>query len=269
MRSPDGLCDIGYFCNIGSLIPNPTDSSNGGNICAAGGYCDLGSYQSSPCAPGTFNTNTGGKSEADCKACTAGFYCTGTTGLGYPAETGPCVSGFYCTGGATTPKQNIAAKGTYTVLNTGAIPKVYPTAEIKCAKKTYNPYPAQAACINCELGYYCNEVGLAENIVACPEGQYCPISTDVPVDCPIGTFNHLKNGGSEATNCYDCLAGNYCSTAGKNAVTGLCDAGYYCKTKAEKLTETTDRPGFAGPCPIGHYCPQGSVEPVPCPPGTF
>lgn len=72
-------------------MPNPTDGTTG-NVCEAGGYCDLGSYQSTPCAPGTFNPDTGAQSEADCKACTPGYYCTGfDSGAGtdgFPDETG-------------------------------------------------------------------------------------------------------------------------------------------------------------------------------------
>lgn len=24
-----------------------------------------------------------------------------------------------------------------------------------------------------------------------------------------------------------------------------------------------------GPCPVGHFCPQGTTQPQPCPEGTF
>jgi len=73
LKSPDGLCDMGYFCISKATTPNPTDGTTG-NVCVAGGFCDLGSFESVSCRPGTFNTNTGGTSEAECIACTPGKY---------------------------------------------------------------------------------------------------------------------------------------------------------------------------------------------------
>lgn len=42
---------------------------------------------------------------------------------------------------------------------------------------------------------------------------------------------------------------------------------YYCTGGSEISTPTNDHSG--GLCPPGHYCPSGSVSPVPCPPGTY
>lgn len=51
---------------------------------------------------------------------------------------------------------------------------------------------------------------------------------------------------------------------------GLCSAGYYCEGGA---TDAIPRgtPGFplSGPCPLGHYCPEGTHFPVACPVGTL
>jgi hypothetical protein len=133
LNAPDGLCDIGYFCNAGQTTSNPT-------ICALGGYCDMGSFSTIPCAPGTFNPNTGGNSEKDCSACTPGFYCQGTGGI----ETGKCYNGYYCTGGSTNPYQNIASKGYFASNATTA-----PSVQTACPVKKYNPYTAQATCLDC------------------------------------------------------------------------------------------------------------------------
>ena len=108
LRSPDGLCDIGYYCIQGATTPNPTDGTLG-NVCVAGGFCDLGSFESVTCKPGTFNTATKGTSEADCIACTPGQYCAGT----FISSTQPCTAGYYCTAGSTIPTSTAAAKGYY------------------------------------------------------------------------------------------------------------------------------------------------------------
>jgi len=91
--------------------------------------------------------------------------------------------GYYCDGGATSPYQNIASKGHYTLI--GA------TEEIECPVKFYNPYTAQSACLDCKPGFYCDEKGMAENIKSCPTGNYCPLSSELPLKCPVGTFNNL------------------------------------------------------------------------------
>lgn len=42
---------------------------------------------------------------------------------------------------------------------------------------------------------------------------------------------------------------------------------YYCIEGA--VTSTPSDGISGGPCPEGHYCPEGSVEPLPCNPGTY
>lgn len=41
LKSPDGLCDPGYFCLGSAKIPNPTDNVMG-KICPTGGFCEYG-----------------------------------------------------------------------------------------------------------------------------------------------------------------------------------------------------------------------------------
>jgi len=84
LKAPDGLCDMGYFCKQGATSPNPTDGTTG-NVCKAGGFCDMGSFESVSCKPGTFNSKTLATSEAECIACTPGKYCSGSF---ISAETG-------------------------------------------------------------------------------------------------------------------------------------------------------------------------------------
>ena len=68
--------------------------------CAAGYYCPAGSSSATafPCPVGTYNTNTGGGSQAACATCVAGGYCP-------QASVTPtvCPRGSYCTTGVTTP----------------------------------------------------------------------------------------------------------------------------------------------------------------------
>lgn len=46
-----------------------------------------------------------------------------------------------------------------------------------------------------------------------------------------------------------------------------CAAGYFCRHNA--TSATPDQGDDANICPVGHYCPEGTGEPVNCPLGTF
>lgn len=60
-------------------------------------------------------------------------------------------------------------------------------------------------------------------------------------------------------------AGSYCLRPGLVAVSGPCHAGFHC-TRGASVPNPTD--GITGDlCPPGHFCPQGSPRPTPCPPG--
>uniref|UniRef100_K3WJP6 Tyrosine-protein kinase ephrin type A/B receptor-like domain-containing protein n=1 Tax=Globisporangium ultimum (strain ATCC 200006 / CBS 805.95 / DAOM BR144) TaxID=431595 RepID=K3WJP6_GLOUD len=98
----------------------------------------------------------------------------------------------------------------------------------------------------------------------CPERYYCPEGTIEPILCPSGTFGR-RTGLEVAIHCASCSAGRYCNGG---VETGLCSAGYYCKLRnAEPNPNNTGVTGidFGGPCPTGHYCPEGVLEPLPCP----
>ena len=49
--------------------------------------------------------------------------------------------------------------------------------------------------------------------------------------------------------------------------TQLCAAGYFCKQYAN--ISAPDQGADANICPEGHYCPEGTADPQPCPKGTY
>ena len=67
--------------------------------------------------------------------------------------------------------------------------------------------------------------------------------------------------------CTPCEPGQYCTGYGNIYPDGNCTAGYYCASNASTSAPTDSVTGDV--CPIGHYCPQGSGQPLPCEPGTF
>lgn len=90
--------------------------------------------------------------------------------------------------------------------------------------------------------FYCSYLSLVPE--ACPAGHFCPLGSSEPRPCPGGTYNpHEEGGGTSA-----CL---------------LCLPGYVC------LGEGNAELSLANQCPMGHYCLEGSQQPIPCLPGTY
>lgn len=121
--------------------------------------------------------------------------------------------------------------------------------------------------------------------IDCPIGAYCPENTYSMNQflCPPGTFSNRSLLGS-LDQCSSCLAGMFCDSYGLLMPSGPCYAGYFCGGGSSSATpqyfgDTTlsykgdmcqpeDSNILNGICPPGNYCPQGSVSPIPCPPGT-
>ena len=125
-------------------------------------------------------------------------------------------------------------------------------------------------CKKCPAGKYCPRG--SKNYKDCPQGSYCLEGGTVgqlgdPIPCPKGTFGN-RPGLKEESECSDCLPGHYCGTEGLSNVTDLCNAGYWCKKKAE--TATPSGTENFGPCPSGgYYCESGSSTPQRCPVGRY
>ncbi|XP_070552128.1 fibrillin-2-like [Ptychodera flava] len=260
---PRAPCDPGYLCYNGAYTSTPTDGVTG-EICPAGGYCTLGSYESQPCPPGTYSNTSGAVNHYDCYACDPGFYCSNAR---TPEPTGPCNPGYFCTGGARTPNQTLTQPGHYSPSGS-AMP-------FPCELGTYMPYDRAGECLTCEPGFYCPEKGLT-NMTACPAGWYCGGGSFTPQACPVGTFQPFEYMIS-SDNCTDCPPGYYCNDNAITAPTGQCDAGHICYLNAEFSNPVYNDDPSGGQiiltwgdiCGLGHYCPVGATYMVPCPTGTY
>ncbi len=116
--------------------------------------------------------------------------------------------------------------------------------------------------------------------------------TTAPVACPEGSWSN-NSGLRFQEDCKPCPGGFYCDSVGLTEPSGPCKPGYttlwwtahcmtiicasefgscflyryYCVEGAVTFTPTDGITG--GPCPEGSYCPEGTVQPVPCDPGTY
>ncbi|KAG9348565.1 hypothetical protein JZ751_002301, partial [Albula glossodonta] len=55
----------------------------------------------------------------------------------------------------------------------------------------------------------------------------------------------------------------YCASEGQASPSGSCAAGFYCPPDFSSTSP------LAFLCPKGHYCPEGSGLPMPCPTGQY
>ena len=250
-----GTCTEGYYCISGSKLAAPEDKVTG-RLCPAGGYCPAGTTSVQSCTAGTFNSYDGGRSTSDCVSCWPGYYCAGDTN---PTPTAKCAAGYYCTSGSSSSTQNTASAGYYAPLGS--------VAQIPCLKGTYNPSIAQESCNACPAGKYCPSTTLTST-TDCPAGYYCVQGSFSYYPCPIGTFR-ASTGGQSVDECTPCTQAKYCMYYGLSAVTGTCDAGYYCASSAPTITPWIESAGEYGRCPKGHYCEAGTSTPTECAAGTY
>ncbi|XP_070551141.1 neurogenic locus notch homolog protein 1-like [Ptychodera flava] len=260
MASPRGDCSAGYYCINGSTTATPTGM--GGNKCSPGHYCVEGSSYEEPCPPGTYQPSQKAKNVTYCLDCLSGRYCN-SSGLAQPE--GLCSPGFYCPPAQTVPTPNdyICPVGHFCI--EGSMDKQ------PCNSGTYQDEIGQWECKECPAGFYCdNSATPVVNYTAfvCPSGHYCPNGTrfDNEHACPIGTFNNIT-GLTAEEECSPCLGGYYCGQPGLVYPITPCSPGYYCRRSAEGAAP--DQLGDANICPVGHYCPEGTTEPITCPAGTF
>lgn len=139
--------------------------------------------------------------------------------------------------------------------------------ELSCKPGTYQADLGQANCTLCDPGKMCPEYNMTEPI-NCKPGFYCPGGHEQP--CPPGTYNN-RTGLSVDGACMDCIQGMFCPGLGNENPYGFCKEGYYCQGGAASMAPNQSHPRYPlnGPCPAGHYCPEGISAPEKCPKGTF
>ena len=278
---PTGPCSAGYYCPHNASITVATPSEF---ICPLGHFCTEASLAPTPCPLRTFSNSTGAQT---CTACPVGHFCRIGT-----IEPHVCPPHNYCPAESSEPI--FCPNGTYTDNNTLGL-----SAADQCT-----PCPAGHFCLageiagECSAGHLCyqgsdvpNPDGSDTSIGdLCPEGFYCLQGAVNATACPLGLFNVMR-GGRQVEDCTDCPPGRVCS----GNVATLCPPGFYCNSGiplpcpagtynllqgVSMLIECLScEPGFLcpnestvtfmhNPCPVGHYCLEGSITPTPCPYGT-
>ncbi|RUS80924.1 hypothetical protein EGW08_011305, partial [Elysia chlorotica] len=263
-----GPCLSGFYCPAGQDSANPPEFN-----CTLGHYCPEASAQPVTCEPGYYQDDEG---QSVCKNCPAGSYCD-------PVEVAS-ISGIPGDG-VTIPA--VCPEGYYCPANTGA------KTSHPCAAGTFSnstQLQTQAECMMCTGGQFCDSDGLTAPVDLCDAGfvcvsgsnssrptdgltgyeclpgYYCPKGSDQGTKCPAGTFSDGL-GLENVTECQQCTPGTYCDVDGLTAPAGNCTPGHYCTLGSD--TQSPIGQAYGDYCPSGHYCPEGTGSPVPCPSGTY
>ena len=261
---PTGPCQEGFFCSLGADSDSPARDRGGGNICPRGHYCPPNSGAPLSCPEGTYNDAEGATNVSFCSPCPPGMFCMGTSNQ-VPDDV--CHDGYFCISEsfAVTPRDAVTAPG--------AISQAGAWNYTLCPPGKYNDEYAQSLCKGCPEGTYCPDFGLTWPL-DCPQGYFCPANSteDIP-PCPRGTYG-ASPSLSQESECTVCPAGSFCSDPNLTAVSGLCNAGFFCPQgsvdpygrDALCPDHVTNR---SNECPPGFFCPVGSSEGTPCPLGSY
>ena len=115
---------------------------------------------------------------------------------------------------------------------------------------------------DCKKGFYCPPGSTSPQQQRCPIGSYCIEGTTSPTPCPNGTYGSSESLAS-VDSCSNCTAGFFCSGLGQNSTSGLCYPGYYCPPGSTSPDDPTYK------CTVGHHCPIGSADQIPCNNGQY
>lgn len=254
-------------CPSGSACPSGTGGNNAPLACAVGHYCPAGTPHphTFACPPGTYSGATNAVAASDCVSCPVGKYCVG----GQATVTGDCSSGHYCPLGTNSSRKFPCPAGTYTASTSltsanqcdpcpqGAYCEIASVAPVLCPAGTF------ASSQNSESPGLYGGAGVSSfpACVTCTAGYKCSIAgTITPDPCPAGKYS---DAGSD--ECSDCPAGYYCGAGSTPSSMQACPAGTFCSG----AVETRPVVGSERLCTAGYYCPEGTVAPQACPPGTY
>ena len=209
------------------------------------------------CPHGTYANKT---EQSVCTDCPAGYFCLmqKDSGCIEPLE---CPEGRYCSGGYGNAEIKRCPIGTYH--NTTSIKLLTSADECSPCPATY--YCPLVGMVDddykdyiCKDGYLCEEGAITiTGNSQCRKDHYCV--EGVEYECPNGTYSETY-GLMSVDECIVCPPGKICKTFSENIQD--CTAGYYCLGGVYKDDMRTI-------CPIGHYCPAGSNQPLICKPGSY
>jgi len=207
---------------------------------------------------------------SSCNLCPAGHYCMlpGATQI-----TSICPNGSYCPEGSSQPIN--CSLGRYSV-NQGM------KEEEDCQQCPHGHYcPTQHQLpYKCPPGTYGDKKGFIDisECIICKTGSYCLEASSTSTPCPKGTYSNIT-GATSRNECLSCNPGKFCAATGLIKPTGTCVEGHYCplgtvtpipcRNRTYSNVTGISRPSDCIICPAGNYCPKSSTVPTSCRRGTY
>ncbi len=253
-------------------------------MCPAGSHCPNTTTPPIPCLDGYYSLDCA----TECIPCPPGHYCPLTDSLPIVCDvgtysTGRAMSCLSCEPGYACPEGTALGNASAHLCSLG---KYCPDGgmELDCPAGTYGSALGLvniSECILCPPGYYCPDgtAGYPRAELQCPLGHYCPNGTATQFEhpCPNGYYSTVF-GLERSDQCLVCKAGRYCN--GGDGVGGqICPNGHFCPEMSGDpspcpngtYTEATGSEDltYCKSCPAGYFCPEGTDTPIHCPAGTF
>ena len=277
--------------------------------CPQGEFCNAGTDEAATCPDGTYSDSFGIGSVTDCVTCPAGYKCDTTAGpvlapvpcgAGFHSAPGAtdcdtCKKGHYCDLNTTSTEAmlyfKVCPEGTFCDESTDVIPdlvshqcplgkwcmkgdvKAYGGEPQNCPRGTYGPHTGlvnRYECEKCPAGYFCDEEGSkcptrtygdADcDWKLCEPGNYCELGSSEQKECGPGFYRSASDGYYNAGNPNPNPDANQVQAAVNQTSCSLCESGHYCPDSGREIPI---------PCPVGNYCPPGSVRPEKCDAGTY
>uniref|UniRef100_H3HB02 TNFR-Cys domain-containing protein n=1 Tax=Phytophthora ramorum TaxID=164328 RepID=H3HB02_PHYRM len=276
-------CPMGYFCD-GVATSTYAD-------CPAGHYCPPGTAEVPvPCPIGTFSNTIRLSNVTECQECTPGSFCAYCPeGTYLPI---PCPTGTYSNDTGLVKAGDCAVTSTVD----GAELVVYFGGE-SCP--TGSP-----TCLACPAGFFC-PLGCEDYLSnVCPHTESNPISVSTRDFCEPNRIaeslavyastsrraiaevvstaladllpEHQQKPQQPADRVFQAQTAPKARGSQLSVLLGHgalpCEEGFYCVQGSYTATPTgqNNSLGMIGNvCKQGHYCPNGTSNPIPCPPGTY
>ncbi|XP_048369079.1 uncharacterized protein LOC125442027 [Sphaerodactylus townsendi] len=256
--TPSGPCSPGYFCTLRARVPNPVDDDSGA-LCPAGHFCPVGSSSPTPCPSGMLQPQTGMLSFNACLPCPGGSFCQGE---GLASVSGLCHAGYYCDLLSTRPDQDLCPPGFYCPKGTGSpdwgrqLQKLF--APLVTIALQDRPQPCRLPIgAHVLLSKLPNHALLG---IFVPLALHLDMNTHAPVAHMDPRLVLLRN--LTVSPAWQRLQMGLWVVPGLPSKQMGFRGGTWVDTASFLLTGNDI-------CPPGHYCPNGTGYPIPCPPGSF
>lgn len=209
----------------------------------------------------------GFETDAGCEPCAAGRYSTSSNSAPWRQQLGGAGRGTISDAERALFHNTQSKQGCNNVCPAGTYCPQASIAPTRCPAGRYGDSPGlkdESCSGQCRAGFYCpaNVLNTRPNPYPCGgDDLYCPMGSGFPLRVDTGFYSVPEGADNHRhrQNQTICEPGYYC----EKGVRQRCPAGRY------GTVEGLAHRNCSAECPVGHYCPEGTPDPMKCPAGTF